>query len=236
MPDLNDQITLIRMVPRPFTPSGSRDIPVTYTIAGSRSRYRAFNLRFEPFMEGATSVNAIATGGYHTVNNRRYVNPLESRIDNVQGEFPSGTRIRIGAGQSAFIIRLTSAWAPGTQGLTGPYTPMAIESSPGGVSITTTVAVATDVDYSAAAPTVASSTVYWGRLVEQQVNEDVDDLGNEMSIYNAAYLLRFDQALATDANLASAAVTDSLGIRWSVVGIELEPESRRGFMRLRLTR
>ena len=237
MPDLNEQLTLVRRAPRGFVASGAARIPVSalfsYTIFTPttrvvRSRSSILRLQFAPFEQGVTTISAKGIG---FVNNLYTTNISGS----IEGEFPSGTRIRFNQGNASFIVRLTEGWEPGTAQST-TFKPMAVQPTPGASTSVFTVTVATDVDYLPQDLEVTSTATVWGRLVNYNVNQEVDDLGNESAVSSAGYIMRFDRSIASDLSIINATLTDYLGRVWQVLGVELEPGARSQYMTLRVKR
>ena len=235
MPDLNEQLTLVKRGPYPFAPSTSV-IPVRIQLAVGVDRfwYGASWLLFYPFGQGATSLTVVA-GGIPTTRpptiNAVYV-PYA-----VRGQFPSGTRIRFGSGMSAFIVRLTAPWAPQAQlGGVQPPTVMSVDPTPGANDTNVQIEVSANVDYLPRGLRTVSTDTVWGALRDYSVGEDVDQVGSQIAVSNAGYLLRYDEDVAKDQNIVNATLTDSLGRAWQVVGVELEPGARRQYMTLRVKR
>ena len=243
MPDLNEQLTLVRRAPRPFAPSGG-NAPVSFLVWTIGGRHNASLLRFQPFNEGATVVSVQAGLAPRAPGPLRSGRPATIRIASVQGSFPSGTLIRFGTGAESFVIRTTASWAPMDIGASRigqdqPLSNMSIAAAPGGIEAVTDVVIATDVDYlpgSRGSPTVSSSKVYWGAFRDYSVAEDIDSLGNQIPVATASYVMRYDEDIAKDDNLVSATVTDSLGRDWNAVGVELVPGARNQYMTLRVRR
>ena len=248
MPDLNEQVTLLRRAPRPFSPSGGSNVPLSFLVWSIGGRHEASLLRFQPFNEGATVVSVQAglaeVKATTTPPPGRSGRPATVRIASVQGSLPAGTLIRFNTGGGSFVIRTTASWAPmdigqSRIGQDQPLSSMSIVAAPGGIDSVTDVEIATDVDYlpgGRGAPTVTSTAVYWGALRDYSVGEDVDERGNQFSVSNAEFLLRYDASIAADENIVNATLTDSLSRDWDVVGVELEPGARLQYMTLKVTR
>ena len=244
MPDLNEQLTLVRRRPRPFAPSGGTHVPVSFLVWTIGGRHDASLLRFQPFDEGATVVGVQAGLAERAAGPVRSGRPATIRIAGVQGSFPAGTLIRFGVGSNSFVIRTTASWAPADIGQSRigqdqPLANMSIAAAPAGIEAVTDVVIATDVDYlpgSRGSAIVSSSKVYWGTFRDYSVVEDVDSLGNQVPVSTASYVMRYDEDIASDDNLVNATVTDSLGRDWNAVGVELVPGARNQYMTLRVRR
>ena len=236
MPDLNEQLTLVRRGPQPFVASGATFVPVSVqlVVGVDRFYYRVTTLKFLAFDAGDVSLYAQA-GAFPTTSPPTLTADYTPYA--VRGEFPSGTRIRFGSGKSAFIVRLAESWGPNTQQFGDPQPPklMRVDPAPGG-SPEVEVTVATDVDYLPRGLRTIRSTNVWGSLRDYAVAQDLDELGNELSVSTAGYVLRYDSSIASDGEIVNWLLTDSLGRTWEIVGVELVPGARQQYMVLRVKR
>lgn len=243
MADLNERVTLVRRAPAAFAASRGVSPPLTFEFKlrslGDDGRHYPATLRFLPFVEGATLINVVTLGGIGTSTGLAYQgSATDQGIENVQGELPSGTRIRFGSGQSAFVVTLESGWAPNESDadFLQYNEPMEIFPAPGRISVATNVTVSTGVDWNLAAPMQVATSSRWCATSEFNVSQDIDDRGNEVSRYLMTVTLRYDRVVATDRNIVLAQVTDALGWDWNVIGVEWDPQERTRYMRLRCSR